>query len=396
MSSSRNATTSFTSGSSTLYPLQRANSTSALPTTTVSARPPLHATLSLNIRPVTIFPSSNIVRTLPSALTAPVDRLESTSGSEPLGASKISEEVVELQPEAFAVPLETGLLTRPVRKIKPELDVLEILPVVPIAVIVPLPRPTRKKIAPPPSPPTSIEEALYPVTPARPPPTFIAPPSLTSDELTQVTQKNTRKNKAHFNKLDIQTIYMEENRPPSPTSKIRRSLGNEGNGPTTKEGREARAAKRRSALRSSMDGSAERMFSDELGEMPREMEEEKEEILVHFRAPGDEEEFKSPVKVDRKLLKISKGKKVEDALLIVSNKSVKWDKALVYEDGAAAVGDMVKVDGIIKVRFFLHIKFDALFFLLTFQYLIEDTLRFIWKLPSDFYEFCKTSFSGSD
>lgn len=363
---SRNATTSFSAASSTLNPLQRANSTSALPTTTFSARPPLHATLSLNIRPITVFPSPNLSRTLPSALTAPVERLESTSGQETFGSSKITEEVVESQSEVVA-PLETGLLTRPVRKIKPEPESVE-LSTVPITVIIPLPRPTRKKIAPPPSPSTSIEEILYPVTPARPPPIFIAPPSLTSDELTQLTQKNTRKNKAHFNKLDIQTIYMEENRPPSPTSKIRRSLGQEGNGPTTKEGREARAAKRRSALRSSMDGSAERMFSDELGEIPREMEEEKEEILVHFRAPGDEEEFKSPVKIDRKGLKTSKGKKVEDTLVVISNKSVKWDKALVYQDGAAAVGDMIKIDGIIKVcYFFYHLEFFSSLIFSTFH-----------------------------
>lgn len=70
------------------------------------------------------------------------------------------------------------------------------------------------------------------------------------------------------------------------------------------------------------------------------------ESLVHYRAPGDEEEFCSPVRPSRS----GKGKKKSSlAAASLGGKRVRWDRALVYEgplDDAVEEGD---VDGILKV-----------------------------------------------
>lgn len=176
-----------------------------------------------------------------------------------------------------------------------------------------------------PSPPPAPVRPAVPITPA---------PYLTADQLLALTQKHTRVNKAHFNKLDVETILMDTNRPPSPTSKIRKALapgaevGAALTKASTKEGREERAAKRRGALRSSLDGSQQ-------GEDVS-MDEPSVETAVptgHFRAAGDEEEFRSPVRPAPK----AKGKKKSSVSTAGSEghkrqpKVLRWDKALVYE-----------------------------------------------------------------
>lgn len=122
--------------------------------------------------------------------------------------------------------------------------------------------------------------------------------------------------------------------------------------PTTKEGREERAKKRRGALRSSMDGSEEALLKGEMGE-DEDGEREKVVAKVHYRAPGDEEEFFSPV---RNAVVVSKGKsggkkksETMAAAMVVSGerKRVKWDKALVYEGPLEVRAE--SVDGILKV-----------------------------------------------
>jgi hypothetical protein len=180
-------------------------------------------------------------------------------------------------------------------------------------------------------------------------PTYLAPPDLTADELTSLTQKNTKKNKLHFNKLNVETIMMDAMRPPSPTSKIRKSL-TPASGVVMKESREERANKRRGALRSSTDGS-------EIVRITSELEDERtssavmdqivvEELLNHFRAAGDEEEYRSPVRPV-----VRKGKKKSSVSNTGEKRRVKWDKALVYE-GSLENEDEASGDGILKVSLF--------------------------------------------
>ena len=53
---------------------------------------------------------------------------------------------------------------------------------------------------------------------------YRAPPSLTPAQLGALTTKNTSFNKQHHNKHNVTVIHRDENRPPSPTSKIRRTV----------------------------------------------------------------------------------------------------------------------------------------------------------------------------
>jgi hypothetical protein len=97
----------------------------------------------------------------------------------------------------------------------------------------------------------------------------------------------------------------------------------------SKESREARAAKRRRALRSSTDGSELETLRAELGQGDGDsLENLKIEPMLHFRAPGDEEQYSSPARPVKK----SGGKKKSSTTTTTNGKkSVRWDKALVYE-----------------------------------------------------------------
>ncbi|KAM0792285.1 hypothetical protein ACM66B_004975 [Microbotryomycetes sp. NB124-2] len=181
------------------------------------------------------------------------------------------------------------------------------------------------------------EEAIKPPTPplsTRSPFVLKSAPALTQEELNRLTQKNTKRNQISVNKLQVETIMMDCNRPPSPTSKIRRSLSSEGalGRPSSKEGREARAAKRRNALRSSTDGSEAALINLELDGQGGSLS---EEPRGHFRGAGDDEEFVSPVRMVKnvKSAAVMATKDTPRSRSIV--KSVKWDRALVYEAGRA-------------------------------------------------------------
>lgn len=220
------------------------------------------------------------------------------------------------------------------------------------------PRPSRRNVVDSTEPPLEAEVPIASGSEIRRP-IFNPAPSLTQEELTHLTQRNTMKNKAHFNKLDVQTIHMDENRPPSPSTKVRKSLSSTPSGAIGKNGgRGERANKRRSALRSSIDGTGSSLLDLELAE------ESQTEILEHYRAPGDEEEFHSPVRPVTVLK--SKGKKKSlsaatklkigvEGVVTVERKRVKWDRALVYEgpfESELAEGEEVVEISILKVSFF--------------------------------------------
>lgn len=70
---------------------------------------------------------------------------------------------------------------------------------------------------------------------------------------------------------------------------------------------------------------------------------------VHHRAPGDEEEFFSPVRPIKTVKAAGKQKSVTAGDgLSAGRKRVKWDKALVYE-GALTTGPLTGAQPIIKV-----------------------------------------------
>ncbi|GAA6026977.1 hypothetical protein JCM8097_006011 [Rhodosporidiobolus ruineniae] len=206
------------------------------------------------------------------------------------------------------------------------------------------------------SPRADSPSPAAPSPPPRPAPVFHPAPSVTQAELSRLTQRNTKKNQQPFNKLKVETVFLDYDRPPSPTSKIRRSedrLGEEGAAgrSSTKEGREARAAKRRNALRASVDGSEVEAV---LREMAAEMTSPTAEKVPsppteHFRAPGDDEQYVTPVRTGGVLLsgkaaaaaakgtrqRSSRGASASPAssspVVKKEERRVRWDKALVYE-----------------------------------------------------------------
>ncbi|GAA5862230.1 hypothetical protein JCM8547_007777 [Rhodosporidiobolus lusitaniae] len=221
---------------------------------------------------------------------------------------------------------------------------------------------------------TASSEDLTPFAPSlpiRPTPSFHSAPSLTQAELTRLTSRNTKKNQQPFNKLKFETLFLDYDRPPSPTSKIRRTevpIEEEGGvgKPSTKEGREARAAKRnRGALRASVDGTESEMMAKELGlassalspEEEAEKKEEKPEPVEHFRAPGDDEQYVTPLRTTGVLLskkaaagsrKSSRGTSLPSTPEVPPEaKRVKWDKALVYE-GSRVDALPLESEGILK------------------------------------------------
>ncbi|TKA52991.1 hypothetical protein B0A53_04294 [Rhodotorula sp. CCFEE 5036] len=173
--------------------------------------------------------------------------------------------------------------------------------------------------------------------PARALPIFRPAPVLTQVELNRLTQRNTKKNQQTFNQFKLETVFLDYDRPPSPTSKIRKSssLANA----ASKEGREARAAKRRNALRASVDGSELEALSLELS--AEDIDTTPEE---HYRAPGDEEPYSTPSRTTA-VVKCAKGgsraagskKRTSTEAALDSEdggkaaRRVRWDRSLVYE-----------------------------------------------------------------
>ncbi|KAK4058859.1 hypothetical protein OIO90_000305 [Microbotryomycetes sp. JL221] len=316
-----------------------------------------------------------------SVLTAPADKVGSIENPDIFASQSVNNMTLTMQPSSGVAALRAARLkrSRGVTTIDADSSSADLVP--PTHVSLPLqellPRPTRSPRSTRRSRILSKEESTTSsdgmtavseaestissgtdslshsnevIVPTREPFILRPPPALTQEELTRLTQKNTKRNQVSINKLQVETIIMDCNRPPSPTSKIRRSLGNEGalGKPTTKEGREARAAKRRNALRSSTDGSEAALVGSELGQEGLTVI--IEEPKSHFRAAGDEEEFVSPIRTNKshKSSSLSKKKSVTNGEVeSKSVKTVKWDRALVYEAGR---GPAVKPsqEGIIK------------------------------------------------
>ncbi|GAA5938328.1 hypothetical protein JCM3775_000865 [Rhodotorula graminis] len=195
---------------------------------------------------------------------------------------------------------------------------------------------------------SSEQDAAESVRP-RPAPQFHPAPAVTQDELNRLTQRNTKRNEQHLNKLKLVTVYMDTDRPPSPTSKLRRSFGSEAPEvvrASTKAGREARAAKRRNALRASVDGTelaqlaADLLAEGEAAAGATEAtagEQEDERPRLHFRAAGDDEQYSTPTRAPPIKSKTGTKKRssaAEDdgeADARRDHKAVRWDRALVYE-----------------------------------------------------------------
>ena len=299
---------------------------------------------------------SNSTSLPPSSLpTVPVAQLPVRS-ARPRRAKPVDDESTSSAP---AIPVPTKRITRRTAAV----STIPTAPLPPSQPAAPLiPRSSRRPLKPvapivieesEPSSLSSSSSSSQASTDESTPPVrsflFNPAPSVTQEELNRLTQRNTKKNQQSFNKLKIETIFIESNRPPSPTSKIRKSFGAREGGvgkPTTKEGREARAAKRRNALRSSTDGSEFEALRGEIGD--GELVGERQEVVVHhYRAPGDEEQFCSPMRPVKK----SGGKKKSSTTTVATKKVLRWDKALVYEGPKDDALEETAATGIIKVSF---------------------------------------------
>ncbi|GAA5978420.1 hypothetical protein JCM5350_001159 [Sporobolomyces pararoseus] len=311
----------------------------------------------------------------PSALVLPAEQLTSTAASTPIDvfgsappqpppvrSSRFrSARPVDENTAIVPDPVPTKRLTRRAAAAAQGSD-LAVPPSLPVKSSAPLiPRSARRP--PKPSPAPEIEEespvesapspqndlSLPLPVPSAPRFIFNPAPVLTQEELSRLTTRNSLKNQKPFNKIKFEVVHLDENRPPSPDSKVRRMLGSDTGGgiqtkEAAKESREARAARRRRALRSSTDGSELERLQAELGQAEGDSPEEvKVEPLVHFRAPGDEEQFCSPARSVKK----SGKKKSSSTTTTETKKSVRWDKALVYE-GPLVEAPSTSTNGILK------------------------------------------------
>jgi hypothetical protein len=322
-----------------------------------------------------------------SALSAPAEKLATSTSSEVFGsiASKATPAPVRATRTRRTQPLESSSavpapLTRTTRRTVASSNVAAPAPLQKAAslpTVAPIVRsarrPLRKTASDEPvsaaveeqsseeTQSTASSEEVAPAPPPRPILSFNPPPCVTQGELSRITQRNTKKNQQLFNKLKIETLFLDYDRPPSPTSKIRRLMDKEGAAgrPSTKEGREARAAKRRNALRASVDGSEVAAFSAELGESTPPAP----SLMEHYRAPGDDEQYETPMRsvgvlVSKKgaaagRTRTSAGSAAASpasrSTEVKESRRVKWDKALVYE-GPKEDALPPTSDGILKVR----------------------------------------------
>lgn len=154
---------------------------------------------------------------------------------------------------------------------------------------------TRSVAPPPPS-----SRALQLSTPQAAPPA--APlkqfaPDMTAQQLTSVTALNTSRNKRCYNEHEVVVIHKNELRPPSPSSRIRKTVTG-----ATKQGREQRA-QRRGAMKEEGAATCQQtpVASGSTGSHPM--------------AAGDDDEGYSSPKRSR-----------------TGSKSVKWSRALIHDD----------------------------------------------------------------
>ena len=121
--------------------------------------------------------------------------------------------------------------------------------------------------------------------------------SLSAAALGKLTNNNTRRNEARVADLDVQVIFKDEPRPPSPGSKVRTVAQKESD-----EAEQARhfRARRRTIMRG---GDPDAVDADDLGESDASVSPSKgkgkgkERPLKHPRAPGDEEEYNTPKRI---------------------------------------------------------------------------------------------------
>lgn len=142
---------------------------------------------------------------------------------------------------------------------------------------------------------------------------YKAPPALTPAQLLALTNKNTVANRQHYNVHHVTTIYKDENRPPSPTSKIRKSMpgvtrvpfSSSPPGPTvaSSSSQTSKGSRKRSAA--DMEDAVSGTSSDSLPNK-----------RPHFRGAGEEVEYESPIKS-------SQSREARPTA-----KGVKWDREL--------------------------------------------------------------------
>lgn len=134
-----------------------------------------------------------------------------------------------------------------------------------------------------------------------------AKPVVTAAQLQTLTNQNTSANRKLYNKHKVTVIHKDEDRPPSPTSKIRKT--GEEEGPKFAQMDSAKQAK---------------TARNALARATKERQESSQPVIgekrPHFVAAGDEGIFESPVKKARREETLDDAKK--------ATKTLKWDREL--------------------------------------------------------------------
>jgi hypothetical protein len=127
--------------------------------------------------------------------------------------------------------------------------------------------------------------------------------TVSATQVSTITNQNTSVNRKPYNHHEVTVIYKDEDRPPSPTSKIRKVCEEVSASKEAKTSRGALAKATRERQQTSQPSASDK--------------------VPHFMAPGDEGLFESPIKGQRtRKLSVDEGSDGRPA------KTVKWDRDL--------------------------------------------------------------------
>lgn len=126
-------------------------------------------------------------------------------------------------------------------------------------------------------------------------------PPLSSAEISKLTARHTRRNEVYLAKLDVRPVYLEGKRPPSPSSKIRRSESSD-----EKKKARSQRAKKRNGLSDEESSSSDVDESEEDGESGGDATDDDESKSLigmteffnrHTKGAGEDERFETPTKL---------------------------------------------------------------------------------------------------
>ena len=161
-------------------------------------------------------------------------------------------------------------------------------------------------------------------------------PALSAAQLLTITHKNTNINKQHYNIHDVTTIFKDENRPPSPTSKIRKTIEDSVEVSKSLTSTSAAASKqehqalKRAAIQAEKGGRLHLAGECQSASSCGLQASEAASKPPHPRAAGDDELFKSPIKF-RRIDMNTEGHAQQRDEQRQPPRAVKWDRDLLKQ-----------------------------------------------------------------